>query len=298
MTQKFPPETTRDAPTLAPEAVEEEYLRARIEAVRGEIAGLAAELEELRTTLAAFEARYDARIGILIVELDRVELELVVCRKRIAALRESAEAWEAAEVEIERAFAGERARIGGEAQEARQAGERAERLLPEPPTEVASALRTQYRKLALRFHPDVAANEEERAFNESAMRRINVAMERRDLTSLETLALQLPSREVELPGPTAGARVAWAAGEVARLEGAVARLTGELAAERATSLHTLWQRAEREPSLLDRLEADLRRELATRQMELHALSRDYDRLLGERMTGGVLRDPSPTSTLL
>jgi len=154
-------------------------------------------------------------------------------------------------------------------------------------------LRSQYRKLARLFHPDVAATDEERAFNESAMRRINVAMERRDLSSLETLEMQLPAREIELPGSTAGARVAWATSEIGRQEDALARLTGELAAERTTSLHTLWQRAEREPGLLGRLESDVSRELAMRQMELHALTRDYDRLLGERMTGDLLRVREP-----
>jgi hypothetical protein len=269
-------------------------LRTRIDTLRGEIATQAAELEELRTTLAAFEARYDARIGVLIVELDRVELELAVCRQRIAALRESVEAWEAAEADIERSFADERTRIDGEARDARRASERAEQLPPEPPVEIASALRARYRTLARRFHPDVAATDEERAFNEVAMRRINVAMERHDLTSLETLALQLPAHEPELHGSTTGARIAWATAEIGRLEVALARLAGELAAERTTSLHTLWQRTEREPGLLDRLEASLSSELATQQMELHALTRDYDRLLGERMTIGLLRDPTAT----
>lgn len=111
MTQNNMLQTISDLPSLEPDTVEEAFLRERIDTLRGEIATLVAELEGLRTTLSAFEARYDSSIGVLIVELDRIELELAVCRRRISALRESAEAWEVAEVEIEREFAGERTRI-------------------------------------------------------------------------------------------------------------------------------------------------------------------------------------------
>jgi curved DNA-binding protein CbpA len=211
----------------------------------------------------------------------------------MTALRESADAWEAADARIEQTFAGERQRIDSEERDARQAEDRATALPPEPPAELANAVRARYRKLARLFHPDVAATAEERSFNESAMRRINVAMERHDLQALETLELQLPSREFDLPGPTSGARIAWATEEVARLEEASARLNGDLVAERASSLHTLWERVERDPGLLDRLETSLTRELTTREMELHALRRDYDRLLGERMTDGLLPSSAP-----
>jgi len=273
------------APALDAATIEENQLRARIDTLREELAGVVAQLEEVRTTLTAFEARYDARIGVLMVEVDRTEMEIAVLRRRIAALQESIDAWKAVEETIEREFAAERERIESEAREASGAKRRAEELPPPPAPEVAAALRTQYRKLARRFHPDVAADTEQRERHEIVMRRINVAMEMNDLGTLLDLERELPDAATDIPGPTRGARIAWATDEIARLESSLTKRTGELAALRATSLHNLWQRIEREPTLLDHLEADLRRELATAQMERHALASQYDDLLRRMPTG-------------
>jgi chromosome segregation ATPase len=265
--------------------IEEDQLRARIDSLREELAAAVADLEQLRTTLTAFESRYDARIGVLMVEVDRAELEIAVLRRRIAALHESIAAWQAVEAVIEREFAAERERVEAEARDATGARRRAEELPPPPSPEVAAAIRTQYRKLARKFHPDVAAGDEQRAQHEVVMRRINVAMEMNDLGTLLDLELELPVADLDAPGPTRGARIAWSTAEIARLEEALAKRIGELAALRATSLHQLWQRIEREPSLLNRLESDLRAELATAEMERHALAHQYDDLLRQHATG-------------
>jgi chromosome segregation ATPase len=267
------------APALVPATVEENQLRARIDSLREQLAAAVAELEQLRATLLAFESRYDARIGVLMVEVDRAELEIAVLRRRIAALQESIEAWQAVESAIEREFASERERVESEASEASGARRRAAELPPPPEPEVAAAIRSQYRKLARKFHPDVAAGEEQRERHEDVMRRINVAMEMHDLGTLLDLERELPAGADDIPGPTRGARIAWATAEIARLEGQLAKRTGELAALRSTSLYQLCQRIEREPALLDRLESDLRAELTTAQMERHALSRQYDDLV-------------------
>jgi hypothetical protein len=275
------------APAVDPATVEENQLRARIDSLREELAAAVADLEQLRTTLTTFESRYDVRIGVLMVEVDRAELEIAVLRRRIAGLQESIEAWQAVEATIEREFAAERERVEAEARDASGARKRVEEMPPPPEPEVAAALRTQYRKLARKFHPDVAAGEEQRAQHETVMRRINVAMEMHDLGTMLDLELELPAADLDIPGPTRGARIAWATTEIARLEEALAKRIGELAALRATSLHQLWQRVEREPSLLDRLESDLRAELATAEMERHALTHQYDDLLRQTTTGGV-----------
>lgn len=270
-------------PVIDPESAEEEHLRARIEALRGEIAAAAGELEEHRATLTAFEARYDARIGVLIVELDRVELEIATWRRRNDALRESPEILKAVEEQIEREFHSEQERVDEELREASESGRRAATLPPEPSPEIVSVIRERYRRLARRFHPDVATDEVERGYNEQAMKRINAAMETNDLAALDHLELVLPAREPDIPGPTRRARIAWATSEIARLESALTRLVGELAGLRASSVHTFWDRVQRDSSLLDRLERDLTSEIATRRMELHALAQDHQTLLREHV---------------
>ncbi|MDQ3548180.1 MAG: hypothetical protein M3439_05095 [Chloroflexota bacterium] len=267
------------SPALDPATAEETWFRARIDNLREELAAAAADLEQLRLTLSMFESRYDARIGVLMVEVDRAELEIAILRRRIAALKESIEAWRQIDATIEGEFAAERERVEAEACEASGARRRVEELPPQPGPEVAAAIRTQYRKLARKFHPDVAHGDVQREQHELVMRRINVAMEMNDLGTLLDLERDMPEADTDIPGPTRGARIAWSTAEIARLEVALAARLGELAALRATSLHQLWQRVEREPALLDRLEFELRADLATTQMERHALAHQFDDLV-------------------
>jgi predicted component of type VI protein secretion system len=119
------------------------------------------------------------------------------------------------------------------------------------------------------------------------MRRLNGAMEMNDLGTLLDMELELPDVDQEMPGPTRGARIAWATAEIARLETALSRRVGELAALRASSGYDLWSRVEREPGILDRLEGELRTELAAAQMELHALARQHDDLVANVVRGGA-----------
>lgn len=277
--------STNIARVVDPQTAEEERLRLRIDSLRAMVSQAAAELEELRATLSIFEARYDARIGVLIVELDRVELEIARVRRRIAVIEREPDdaAWRDAEEQIDRELQGEQERIDDEAEEAGGAGERVGDLPPDPPGELKATLRERYRRLARSFHPDLATDEEQRVFNERAMRRINAAMERHDLEALEVLAIELPARHESIPGPTAGARVAWMMSEITRLEGILARTAGDVAATGSTSTWTLWDRVDRDPSLLDRLETDLSRSIAAARMELHALERQYRDLVARRL---------------
>lgn len=272
-------------PALDPATAEEAWLRVRIDNLRDELAATGAEIEQLRTALTTFETRYDARIGVLMVQSDQTELDVAILRRRIGALHESIEAWQRIETTIEREFAAERERVEAEAREASGARRHVEDLPPPPEPEVAAAIRSQYRKLARKFHPDVASDER-REQHELVMRRINVAMEMNDLGTLLDLELELPEASFTIPGPTRGARIAWSTAEIARLEATLATRAGELAALRATSLHQLWQRVERDPTILDRLESELRTELATAQMERHALARQYEDLVSRVVAVG------------
>jgi DNA repair exonuclease SbcCD ATPase subunit len=268
-----------------PQAQEEERLRARIDALRAEIAAATAEYEEIKVTLSAFEARYDARIGVLIVELDRLNLQIAEYERRIAALSEPVEEWTRIEEEIRESFREERERIDRETEEATDASRRAAELPPDPPDDTKVALRTLYRKLARDYHPDVAKTADERELNEAAMRRINAAYEANDFDALQRLELELPAKDTTFPGATASARIAWAAAQIGRLERVLAQLTGELAQVRASALFRLWERVNAEPTLLDRLEEDYRREIAERRTVLGGLIGEYRAEVAEQLSG-------------
>jgi hypothetical protein len=284
------PEHTRlPVPVMDPLAREEARLVAQVEDVREAVSSAAAELEELRAVLGAFEARYEARIGVLIVELDRVGLEIERYRRRIAVAVLPDEEQASAELELERELAAEQERLAAEARANADARQRATRLPQPPPPAVAGMVKERYRKLARRFHPDVAATADERARNEVAMQRINAAMEAFDLDALTVLELSLPVAGATIPGPTPGARIAWLSEEVARLEGVLTRTLGTLATVRAGSVYHLWARVEDDPRVLDRLEAELSAELTTARMELHALMSEHARLVHGRARATVGR---------
>lgn len=269
-------------PIAALETPEERRLRVRVERLRAEVTEAAAELEELRATLGAFEARYEARIGVLIVELDRVNVENARLQRTITALLESTEDVEHIEAAIEREFAAEQARIEQEFRDASGAGRHAAALAEPPPPDLARAVREQYRKLARRFHPDVAITDDQRAHNEAAMKRINEAMEANDLDMLGVLEASLPSRTSDMPHGSTRARIHWATSEIARLEQVLTRTIGRMAAVKSSSVYELWSRTEHDPGTLDRLERDIAEEIALARMQSRALENDLERARASR----------------
>jgi hypothetical protein len=85
------------------------------------------------------------------------------------------------------------------------------------PEDVARELKTRYRELARRFHPDLARSDEERAFRQEVMLRINHAWQCRDIAALRAIDQEM---EAILPGWSAGHlahRLAWARREHERL---------------------------------------------------------------------------------
>ncbi|HUG15169.1 MAG TPA: J domain-containing protein [Thermomicrobiales bacterium] len=257
-------------------------MRSRVERLRAEVTGVGAELEQVRATLSAFEARYEARVGVLIVELDRVNLEIAKTSRKVEALNAGVHTWERVNQVVEHEFAAEQRRVEQERREASGAGRRASSL-PDPPSpDVARAIKDQYRRLARRFHPDVAITDDQRAHNETAMKRINEAMAANDLDMLGMLEASLPRRGPDMPSGSSRARVQWATAETARLEQALTRAIGRLAAIKASSVYELWSRVERDPGILDRLAAEISGEVAVARMQLRAVTGDLERLITSR----------------
>jgi hypothetical protein len=277
------PDTREELVPVAVSETPEEYrLRMRVERLRGEVADAAAELEELRATLGAFEARYEAQVGVLIVKLDRVNIEIAKLTRKIDAAKDVTVSMADVEEAIEQEFAAEQARIDEEYRESAGTGRRAATLPDAPPPDVARAIKEQYRKLARRFHPDMAITEAQRTQNEIAMKRINEAMEANDLDLLGMLEATLPTRTDDMPKGTSRARIHWASGEIARLERVLTTTIGRLAAVKSSSIYELWERSERHPQTFDRLAREISDEIIVARMQLRALLGDFERLSASR----------------
>jgi hypothetical protein len=108
------------------------------------------------------------------------------------------------------------------------------------PEATAQELRTRYRDLARRFHPDLAENDAERSMRQEIMLRINHAWHCQDLGALRDIDQELATL---LPGWSTSRlahRIAWARRECDRLDGAAHLLIGRIRQLRASETFPLW----------------------------------------------------------
>lgn len=144
-----------------------------------------------------------------------------------------------------------------------------------PLTEISEAqLKTLYRALAKRFHPDLTPDPAEKAWREKIMAQINGAYAAHDLAALQQLAQQ-PDHPPPPPPSVRAALIAGLQAELARLDELSERLNTEIdhwANSPAVQLMLdakLAQRAGR--NLLDEMTATLQGEIRELERELAGL---------------------------
>jgi hypothetical protein len=162
---------------------------------RDQIAELDLEIETLRDTLAAFEATYHARLRLEHEQLRRIE-SLVRHMERWAELlrEQSARRVQSQARRLEARRARElKARI----ERAKREVETIEAVVEAATRSPDERLKTAYRALARRFHPDLARTEEERLRAGDLMARINALYHAGDLARLEAMAEQAKGGDVD-----------------------------------------------------------------------------------------------------
>jgi len=230
---------------------------------RGRIAELQEELSELSAALNEFERQYRARIGGLQTEIERMRKEITDYRDRITLLKARIANREA-NIPDPPPFDDDH--DGPDPDFERQISQK--RRPPIDP-ETAEALRTVYRQLAKRFHPDLATSPEERHRREEMMLRINEAFEERNLAALESIA-----RETERDDPAFGfrpavERLAWATLEISRLDGTITGLESQISTLRSSRTYEYWRATELIDDVIERLAEE---------------ARDKSELLSEKLT--------------
>src|SRR5690606_18375220 len=134
--------------------------------------------------------------------------------------------------------------------------------------DIGDELRSLYRSLARRFHPDLARSDEERAFRQEVMLRINHAWQCQDLSMLRDIDQELA---VIVPGfsPSHMAhRVAWARRERARLDQRAASLMRRIRQLRTSKTFPLWFNPALGQSTSANRAASLERDIAREQERL------------------------------
>lgn len=230
---------------------------------------LEAELRPLQRAFEAFEWAYTQRVGRLAQELQAVRETVLGIEQKTARIHarlvadpggvlgdifdrhELREIGEMFGIDVpDEWFADRRQRYqegnrdwswadggAGEEEILRRLGRNSRSRLPE---EEAAELRTRYRDLARRFHPDLAGNDDERAFRQEVMLRINHAWQCRDLDAMCAIEDEL---EHMLPGWSAGHvahRLAWARREHQRLVDEAEKLTRRIRQLRGSKTFPLW----------------------------------------------------------
>jgi hypothetical protein len=238
-----------------------EALKAEAESLRDAVAALDLDIETLRTTLSVFDARAHGTLR-----------ELHARHQRLSGVVRHLERWTEL---LERAPRAELARRAArlEARRARQlqtdASQEAveETEEAEPPPDRAAELKSLYRRLARRHHPDLARDEEEQCRAADLMVRINALYRAGDLAGLSALADQALGAEPAEEGLTLEREVALLEARCLRFKEVLEGLEEELAALRACPTARLWQEVSaREATGLDAF-AELRRELGDRNRE-------------------------------
>jgi hypothetical protein len=235
------------------------------------IAQLELDLLNSQTELAAFNAEIERRLGPLQRRLETLEADLADARRKASR----------------RALWGERASSPDVPEDVitqyqRLWGPKARSTPPAPPalpTAVAkdeAELKTLYRSLAKRFHPDLASNPSEKPWRETMMARVNDAYRAQDLAALRQLGNEHPEPSMPPAPKTREQVLSEMQAEIDRLDELALKLEQQLdglAKSPAVQLklEALWARRAGGDLLAD-MGRQLQTEIARAEKELATLS--------------------------
>jgi hypothetical protein len=248
------------------------------------IASLSEELTDLKRELAIFEAEYHARVGILYVRLDELELELREYEKRIKLLKgRKIDNLVDLEKVIEEQFQKDKEKINKEKEEAEQYTEEYKAVKEKPKLDEESEKKSKslYRELAKKYHPDMATTPEEKERYNTIMAEINQAYNDKDLGKLEELAMRLKIPE-ETFAETVEEEIERLIRESEKLDDIISRLEDELSAIKNSDTYAFKVGVDESKAqgrdLLKEIKDNLNARIKQREEELEWLKREFRNL--------------------
>lgn len=244
----------------SPDAIALLVARERLAAVRIALAERESELAQVRAQLKAFDHRYLHQVGMLYAELD--ELEARICEREVdlydsdAARRRAREARQRAQ----------------ETQDAAASGGQEPEEFDPPPT-----LKSLFREVARRIHPDFAGDETEQKHFTLLMAQANDAYSRCDLDTLQRMLDD--HLEVYAAGTddATAAELSRIARQIQHADRDLVALESEEALLLGSEIGQLYLQAEDaagdERNLLDELAATLRAQVADAQYRFDFINR-------------------------
>jgi len=239
--------------------------RERLAAVRAALAEREADVAQIRSQLKAFEGRYLRRVGVLYAELDEIWARIT---EREADLYKSDSARRRAQEARERAQETHEAAFGAE-QEAEE-------------FDASPSLKTLFREVAKRIHPDFASDEAEQKHFTLLMTRANQAYSRGDAEALQRLLddhLEVNAARADEGDGQALLRLARQIEHAERDIAALDREHEALLGSEIGQLYTDAEAAARENrDLLEELAAGLRERIADAQYRMEFVERQVSAL--------------------
>ena len=235
--------------------------RGQLAEARGRLAEREAELAQLRAQLRAFEGRYFREVGGLYAVLDELEARIA---EREVDLYGSDSARGRAEEARRRAQETHEAAFGEDDDEADEI---------EPP----ASLKTLFREVAKRIHPDFARDEVEQKYFTLLMAQANQAYRRGDAETLMRLLDDHSEGSAGIAGESAAAELERIARQIRNAERDIAGLDAERAALLGSEIAHLYEDAEdaarEHRDLLAELAAKVREEITEAKYRLEFVDR-------------------------
>lgn len=249
------------------------------------IADLSEEISSLKNELAMFEAEYHGRIGVLYIRLDESKLAMKEYRKRIELLRDR-KVRNLVDLEkmIEEHFRSDYEKIKEEKGEAEQYSEKYEKVKEKPKLDEESEkrLKSLYRELAKKYHPDMARTPEEKERFHKIMAEINEAYNNKDLQKLEELAMKLKAPEKVFFKETLEEEFERSLKESEKLDEIISRLEDELTATRNSDTYKFKMRVDEAETegrdLLQEMEDGLKAKIEQKEEELERVKQEFKNL--------------------
>jgi hypothetical protein len=271
-------------PLKTSEELEIERLLKEVHAKQNQIAELTLALEDLKLDVNRFETEYNAILGKLYVELDKVNLEIKEYTLRVQLIEKEAIINKARiDDRVEESFKEERQKIFEHEQKAAQDSQKFEKIQSEPEIDAITAkqLRKLYLKLAKIYHPDKAKTNTEREKNERMMSLINRAYEEKDARTLQRLVKSAKENE-EILNEAPRQKQQRLRTERNKLDEVIADLKAEIEEIKASGSYklktTVEQARKRGEDILAKLAKDIRRKIDAGRRKLEELMQKFRRL--------------------
>lgn len=196
-------------------------LRAALARAQDDLIDKEAELADRAAEIRAFEFEFESKVGHLVDKLASLEEEVAEYLRRIQSLRD------------EKVFG---AGYTSVQEQYRRTWEVPRKAPPTPPPKplppaTEAEIKKLYRRLARRFHPDLAQDDDDRAFRTDKMQAVNDAYAARSMVELMALAQELAEIKPGRPataGRTDAEMVSALEKEIARCNGRIRQIENEL----------------------------------------------------------------------